>query len=258
MNDRIRQVVVTLSAVFMVYGTLVGIGVLGTRTEETAGGALSATATLVAPAVRAFSIWSVIYLGLFAYVVWQWLPANSGSARARAIGWLASASMVLNAVWLLVTQVGWLWVSVGVIAVLAVVLGLIVGRLAQHPAASTAEKVVVDGIFGLYLGWVSVATVANTAATLVASGVSADGFVSEVIAAATLAVAGAIGVYYAYRLGGRLGIAAAMAWGLGWIAVGRLTTTPYSPIAATAAVVAALAVVGAALLARSRPAVARG
>lgn len=106
MSDRIRQVVVTASAVFMVVGTLFGIGVIGTRVEESAGGSLSATATLLAPAVRAFSIWSVIYAGLIAYVVWQWLPSQTASPRARRIGWLAAASMVLNGVWLLVTQVG--------------------------------------------------------------------------------------------------------------------------------------------------------
>ena len=57
MPDRVRQVLVTASAVFMVVGTLFGIGLIGTRVEESAGGSLSATATLLAPAVRAFSIW---------------------------------------------------------------------------------------------------------------------------------------------------------------------------------------------------------
>ena len=177
-NDRIRQVVITASAVFMIIGTLFGIGVIGTRVEEAAGGSLSATATLVAPAVNAFSIWSVIYAGLIAYVVWQWLPANTTSARARSIGWLAAASMVLNASWLLVTQVGWLWASVAVIVALALVLGELVRRLtalpadADRPATTWAERFIVDGTFGLYLGWVSVATVANITATLVDSGVN--------------------------------------------------------------------------------------
>ena len=79
--------------------------------EESAGGALSAEATRLAPAGPAFSIWSVIYLGLAAYTIWQWLP-SSVTERTRSTGWLAAVSMLLNAGWLLVTQQGWIWVSV--------------------------------------------------------------------------------------------------------------------------------------------------
>lgn len=259
-NDRLRQVVITASAVFMIVGTLFGIGVIGTRVEETAGGSLSATATLVAPAVSAFSIWSVIYAGLIAYVVWQWLPANTTSTRARSIGWLAAASMVLNASWLLVTQVGWLWASVAVIGALAVVLGLLIKRLtdipadADRPAATWAERFVVDGTFGLYLGWVSVATVANITATLVDSGVDPGVPVSEYLAVVVLAVAAVLGAILARSFGGRFAVAAAMAWGLGWIAVGRLTDAPASTITGVAAAAAATAVVAAALAVRLRPA----
>jgi hypothetical protein len=256
-NDRVRQVVVTASAVFMIIGTLFGIGVIGTRVEESSGGSLSATATLVAPAVTAFSIWSVIYAGLIAYVVWQWLPANTASRRARSIGWLAAASMVLNASWLLVTQVGWLWASVAVIVALALVLGELVRRLTAIPAAegsgpAWAERFIVDGSFGLYLGWVSVATVANITATLVDSGVNPEAPVSEYLAVAVLAVAAVLGVILARSFGGRFAVAAAMAWGLGWIAVGRLTDAPESTITGVAAGVAAAVVVAAALAVRLR------
>ncbi len=247
MSDRIRQVVVTASAVFMIVGTLFGIGVFGTRVEESAGGSLSATATLIAPAVRAFSIWSVIYAGLIAYVVWQWLPANTASPRARRIGWLAALSMVLNAAWLLVTQVGWLWASVGVIVTLAVTLGLLMRTLGPAPAAaSRVEKVVVDGTFGLYLGWVSVATAANITATLVDSGVNPPLPVAELWAVGVLAVAAAIGVVLARALGGRIGVALAMAWGLSWIAVGRIVDEPSSLLTGVAAALAAAVVLTAA------------
>lgn len=242
MSDRIRQVVVTASAVFMVVGTLFGIGVIGTRVEESAGGSLSATATLLAPAVRAFSIWSVIYAGLIAYVVWQWLPSQTASPRARRIGWLAAASMVLNGVWLLVTQVGQLWLSVVVIVALAVVLGLLMQRLGRPRNAGTVEKLVVDGTFGLYLGWVSVATAANITATLVASGVNPPLEIAELWAVGVLAVAAGIGVLLARVLDARLGVALAMGWGLAWIAVGRLSGEPASPLAGAAAAVAAAVV----------------
>lgn len=139
-NERVRQVATTLSAAAMLVGTLFGVGVLGDRVAESSGGSLSATATLLAPASTAFSIWSVIYLGLAAYVVWQWVPRTAASARGRSIGWLAALSMLLNGGWLLVTQAGWLWGSVLVIVVLALTLGLIMERLtALRPEGGTVS-----------------------------------------------------------------------------------------------------------------------
>jgi hypothetical protein len=240
--DRVRQVCVTVSEVLCVLGTLVGVGLLGgTEVQDSAGGALSAEATRLAPAVPAFSIWSVIYLGLAAYTIWQWLP-SSVTERTRSTGWLAMASMLLNAGWLLVTQQGWIWVSVVVIVALVLVLGELLRRLTRQPAGGTVERVVVDGTFGLYLGWVAVATCANVTAALVASGVRPSDAVADALGVVVLVVAAALGVVFARTLGGRWAVAAAMAWGLGWIAVGRTSGTPESLLVGLAAAVAALVV----------------
>ena len=252
-NERVRQVATTLSAAAMLVGTLFGVGVLGDRVAESSGGSLSATATLLAPASTAFSIWSVIYLGLAAYVVWQWVPRTAASTRGRSIGWLAALSMLLNGGWLLVTQAGWLWGSVLVIVVLALTLGLIMERLTSlRPEGGTGERIVVDGTFGLYLGWVTVATVANIAATLADSGMEPAPGTAELLAVVVLAAAAAIGAFLAFRLGGRVGVAVAMAWGLGWIAVGRAATEPESTVTAVAAAAAAVLVVAATVAARAR------
>ena len=129
--DRLRQVAVTVAELFCVLGTLVGVGAIGTRVAESAGGALAADATLIAPAGPAFAIWTPIYLGLAGFTVFQWLPTQTAEPRHRAVGWLAAASMVLNAAWLLVTQQDWIWVSVVVMAALVATLGLLVRRLEE-------------------------------------------------------------------------------------------------------------------------------
>jgi len=250
--DQTRRIAVIAAEIFCVVGTLFGIGVIGTRVEESSGGALAATATLIAPAGPAFSIWTPIYLGLFAYAVWQAVPANAVRARVRRTGWLAAASMVLNAAWLLVTQQGWIWVSVVVIVALALTLGTMVQRLTREPAASTWERVLLDGTFGLYLGWVAVATCANITAALVDSGVDLGHIGNQVAATAVLAVAAGLGVVFALRLGGRWAVAAAMAWGLAWIAVGRLGGEPRSVATGIAAVAAAVVVLLGALRWRMR------
>lgn len=251
-DQRVRQLAVSAAAVFMIFGTLLGIGVIGTRVEESSGGSLSATATLLAPAGPAFSIWTVIYVGLVAYTVYQWLPVRASSARLRAIGWPAAASMVLNAAWLLVTQAGWLWVSVVVIVALAVTLGLLVRTLERETAPTIVERVVVDGTFGLYLGWVSIATAANITLTLVDMGVTFGSTGDQAVAAAVLAVAAAIGVGLSLALGARLTVAGALAWGLAWIAIGRLAIGPISVVTGVAAALSAVVVVVAAVVLRWR------
>ncbi|MFF0988836.1 tryptophan-rich sensory protein [Kocuria nitroreducens] len=242
--DRIRQIAVTVSEIACLLGTLVGIGVFGTRVAESSGGSLAADATLLAPAGTAFSIWSVIYLGLFAYTVWQWLPSRATDPRARATGWLAAASMLLNAGWLLVTQQGWIWTSVGIIVALVLVLGLLVVRLTELPGRrGPLDLLVVDGTFGLYLGWVSVATAANVAAAFVDSDVPQEGRGAEWIGVAVVLGLAAVVAAVQRRVGGRWAVAAASAWGLSWIAVGRATDEPRSVLLAWGAAAAAVLVV---------------
>lgn len=251
-SDRLRQIFVTLSMAFAIFGTLLGTGVIGTRVAETSGGSLSADATLIAPAGQAFSIWSVIYTGLVVYTIWQWLPKQAETPRNRSIGWLAGASMILNALWLLVTQYGLLWVSVGVIVVLALVLGVIAKLLTQDRAESLVEGVVVDGTFGLYLGWVAVATCANVAATIVAGGVKAAGGWQIAVTVGVLIVVIALGLLFQGLLGRRVAVAMAMAWGLSWIGVGRLVDEPESIVVAIVAILAAVVLLASAVIARAR------
>ena len=244
-RDRLRQVTVTLAEVFCVLGTLVGVGVLGDRVAESSGGALAADATLLAPAGPAFAIWTPIYLGLAAYTVWQWRPAQASAARQRRGGLLVAASMVLNAAWLLVTQAGLLWVSVLVIAALLAVLVAAVVVLHTTPptrADSWVEPVLTDGVLGAYLGWVTVATCANVTATLVAAGVRPGPRIAALAAVLVLLAAAGAGSALARQLGGRLAVGAGLVWGLFWIAIGRTAEEPRSVATAVTAVLAALVV----------------
>lgn len=244
-RDRARLITVSVSEVLCIFGTLLGVGVFGGEAvNQSAGGALAADATLLAPAGPAFSIWSVIYIGLAAYTVFQWLPSQRAAERQRRIGWLVAASMLLNAGWLLVVSFAALWLSVVVILALVVVLGLIIRGLARTPSTGLLETVVVDGTLGLYVGWVSVAVCANVTAFLVAEGVRVDGFAGEAIAGGVLIVAAVVAFLLLRASRGNLAIGAAMAWGIAWIAVGRLSGAPESmTVAVVALAVAAVIVV---------------
>ncbi|WP_251150391.1 tryptophan-rich sensory protein [Cellulosimicrobium sp. Marseille-Q4280] len=258
-TDRVRQVVVLVGSLVAAGAAAYGAGAFGgTAVEQTAGGALSADATPVAPDNPAFRIWSVIYLGLFVFAVYQVLPRHAATPRLRATAWWVLASMVLNAAWIGVVQAGWLAASVAVIAALLAVLAVIVVRLVRSTPDSRVQAVVLDGTVGLYTGWVSVATLANVAATLSDAGVGELGLgatgwsVVLVALAAVLAVAWA--AFTARRRALALGIGLAMSWGLAWVAVGRFTgpledtTVAWAAVAASA--VALVAAIGAVLVRR--------
>jgi hypothetical protein len=255
-RDTVRVVVVIVSMVLAIVGSAFGSGAFGGRPiQEASGGALAADSTLLAPGVGAFQIWSVIYLGLVAYAVLQALPSRRASARHRRIGWPAAASMLLNAAWIISVQLDLLALSVPVIVALLAVLIAIVLRLG--PTEGTAERVVTDGTFGLYLGWVTIATVADVAAVLNAAGFRGLGLPADGWAVAVLVVAAAIGVLTALRTGARIAPALALAWGLAWIAIARSTAAPESAPVAIAAAVAAAVVLAAPVAMRLRGAPAR-
>ena len=251
-SDVLRQVVVLLGSAVAIVGAFIGSGATGGESQPEIGdGARAADATLVAPGQPAFSIWSVIYTGLVAYAIWQALPAQRADPRQRRVGWLVLVSMVLNAVWIGVVQAGLLTLSVPVIVALLATLVVVVLRLQRTPADGTVETVVLDGTMGLYLGWVSVATIANVAAVLTSAGLTRPlGLAPEVWSVAVLAVAAAVGLLLARYAGARWTIAVALAWGLAWIAIARWSGEPQSTPTAVAAATAAVVVLLGPLLLR--------
>jgi hypothetical protein len=243
-SDAVRQAGVTAAFILCVVGSAIGSGAFGgTPIDQAAGGALSADATLLAPAGPAFGIWTVIYAGLGAYTVYQWFPSQRASHRQRRLGWWVAASMLLNAAWILSVQAGLLAFSVLIIlALLAVLSAAFVIYTSQAPATA-ADGVVTDGTLGLYLGWVCVAVCANITAALVAAGFAGFGVAPELWAAAILAVVAVVAVFLALRGNGRLAVAAAIAWGLAWIVVGRAAGAPESTTTAVTAGLATAAIV---------------
>jgi hypothetical protein len=242
-RDTVRQIVVLVSAIAAVVGAFVGSGAAGgTPIQNAAGGALSADATPIAPAGPAFGIWSVIYLGLLAYAVWQLLPRNKADERQRLLGYPIAASLLLNAAWILSVQYGLLTLSVPVIALLLGVLVLAFGICLGNPPKTVLESIVADGTVGLYLGWVCVATAANIAAWLTALGFEGFGISADIWAVVVILVAGAVGVFIAIGSSGRIAPALSLCWGLAWLAYGRLTGDLISVPAAVTAIAAIVAV----------------
>lgn len=247
-SDLVRQIGVISATCFMLVAAMVGTGLFGgTNVRDLQGGALDSDATVLAPDRPAFGIWTVIYLLMIAYTVWQALPGQRARERQRAAGWWIAATAVLNGGWLLASQFLNLVATVVAIIALLVALGATLRVLSRHRAESPVDAVLLDGTVGLHLGWVSLATVANITAWLTAEVAPASwGSYQDVAGIAVLVVVALVGIALAWRTGGRIAPALATAWGLVWIGVARTTGEPASvPVGITAFVVAAVVLIAA-------------
>jgi len=124
--------------------------------------------TLVTPAGYVFAIWGIIYLLLGVFVVYQALPSQKGNDYLDKIGWLFVLSSIINIAWIFVWQYEILILSVVLIFALLVTLIAIFLRLGiGRSNAPLNEKLAVQLPFSVYLGWITVACIADVAATLV-------------------------------------------------------------------------------------------
>lgn len=114
------------------------------------------------PAGYVFAIWGVIYIGWIAFIIFQLQPSQKESPRLRRLGYLFALSNIANAAWLFAWHYNLFGVSV--LIMLALLTLLIASYLmldVNRSSVSRAERWSVDVPFGIYLGWITVATVAN-------------------------------------------------------------------------------------------------
>jgi len=119
------------------------------------------------PAGYVFSIWGLIYLALAAFAVYQALPAQRENPRLRRIGYLFALSCLANVAWL------FLWhyeifplTLVAMLAILLLLIAIYVRLDIGRTPVPTAERWLVHVPFSIYLGWITVATIANVTSLL--------------------------------------------------------------------------------------------
>jgi translocator protein len=157
--------------------TLVINGLAGTTllNNRTTADVSAAYPTLITPAGYVFSIWGVIYILLLAFVIYQALPSQTNKPYQKQIGALFILSNILNSVWLFLWQYDYITVSVVVMFALLATLIAIYVRLGIGKAKTPfRETLLVHVPFSVYLGWITIASIANIAAALVS--VNWDGF----------------------------------------------------------------------------------
>ena len=187
-RDTLRQIIIVIAVVATIVVNALA-NILPFNGQET--GAISDRfAIYFVPAGYVFSIWGLIYLGLIAYAVFQALPAQRENPRLRSIGGLFLLSSVANIAWI------FLWhyeVFAATLPVMLVLLGSLIAiylRLGTgRTHVSRAETWMVRVPFSVYLGWITVATVANATQLLYFLGWNGGALGPEVWTVIMLAVA---------------------------------------------------------------------
>ena len=203
------------------------------------------------PAGYVFAIWGVIYIGWIAFAVYQALPAQKESPRLRKLGYLFALSGLLNAAWLFCWHYNQFGLSV---LVMLGLLGLLIASYLRldvgRTPVGTAEKWCVDVPFSIYLGWISVAAIANVTDWLYFVNWNGFGIAPEIWAVIMLLVASLVGVMMALtrRDSAYLFV---FAWSFAGIAV-KQAAVPMVAYAAWAAAVVALGLAIYSIIARRR------
>lgn len=117
--------------------------------------------TLITPADYAFSIWGVIYLALGIYVFYQALWAPTDQRVFDKIGKWLIASFITTSLWLPAFQYELLSLSVLIMLLILIALIMINIILLKDDTIVGNEQILLKIPFGLYLGWISVATIVN-------------------------------------------------------------------------------------------------
>jgi len=126
---------------------------------------------LFVPAGVTFSIWGVIYLLLLVFCVIQFNSSNQ--AVINRIGWLFAASCILNALWIVAWHYSRLPLSV------IIMLGLLVSLIWINISLKDLPFGLIKAAFGIYLGWICIATIANVTGLLVANNWNGFGLSDE-------------------------------------------------------------------------------
>ncbi len=218
----------------------------GRNTAEVSG----SFPTLITPAGYVFAIWGVIYVLLGVFVVFQALPSQREKDYQKKIGWRFILSSMFNVVWLFLWQFEFLSLSVVVMflllaSLIAIYLSLNIGR----SAVSLREKLAVRTPFSVYLGWITIASIANVAAALVSLNWGGFGLSPETWAALVVIVALMITLLIvAVRRDVAYGLV--IIWALVGIAVKQSGNPNIAILAEASAAIVAIALVASILLSR--------
>jgi hypothetical protein len=129
--------------------------------NKTTGELSDSFPNLFVPAGMTFSIWGIIYSLVIIYCVVQF--TGTDKMVINNISWWFGITCIFNALWIVCWHYGKLPLS------LIVMLGLLVSLIYINISIRELPVGIIKATFGIYLGWICIATIANVTALLVDS-----------------------------------------------------------------------------------------
>ncbi len=159
---------------------------------------------LFVPAPFTFAIWGLIYLLLIGFVVYQasdlFAKKKKDLPFVEKIGWLFVISCLLNAAWLFAWHYEILWLSVLIMVGLLITLITIYQRLRIGRNKGKVKGMIFLRLpFQVYLGWISIAIIANISAFLVSVGFRGGGIPEHVWAIIMISFGGLLALLMLYK-----------------------------------------------------------
>ncbi len=180
--------------------------------DKTTGQLSDQYPNLFVPAGITFSIWGLIYLLLLIFCIIQFREENK--QVVQSIGWLFIVTCVLNGLWI----VAWHYEQ------LPFSLFFMIGLLASLILISLSLKDAAMGItkagFGIYLGWICIAAIANVTALLIDYNWNGFGISHEIWTIAMIVIGAVITSLAIYRMN-NVFIALAVIWAFSGIILKR-------------------------------------
>ena len=190
---------------------------------------------LFTPAGYAFSIWGIIYIGLFFFVIYQGrsiFKKTADDEMVMQIGWWFVISCFANSIWILAWLYDFTGFSVLIMFILLFSLIQIVVRTEMELTLIPLKKIAfLWWPFAIYSGWVTVASIANISAYLTKIGWEGFGISDVSWAIIMICIAGVINLLMIWgrnmREFGLVGI-----WALVAVAVANSDSYPLVEVAA--------------------------
>jgi hypothetical protein len=237
-KDTVRQVLILLSvmATIFVNGLASSLPLNGKTTGEIS----DSFDVFFVPAGYVFSIWGLIYVGLIAYAVYQLLPAQADNPALRSIGPIFILSSLANIAWIFLWHYEIFSLTVVVMLILLACLIVIYLRLDIGRAqVSSGMRWFVHLPFSIYLGWITVATIANVTTLLAYWDWSGWGISPEAWAVIMLTIATAVGGLVSFTRSD-IAYAAVLIWAFAGIGVKQSDTSVVAAAAWVATVITAI------------------
>lgn len=200
MNRALRISNILAFFIMLVFNYLSNTGIFN---GNTMGSVSAKYQNLFTPAGYAFSIWGLIYIALFAFIIYQGISLFKNTKADDFVyqtGWWFVISCLANSLWVL----AWLYDFTGIsvlimLVILFSLIKIIINTRMELDDVPVKTIVFTWWPFSIYAGWISVALIANISAWLTKIDFKGFGIEEYIWTIVMICAAGAINLYMTWK-----------------------------------------------------------